>query len=64
MCGLPTKTVSKSNDGCSEGIFPSQNGKQLDGTFCECWNDGCNNSINIMPYNVQQMLLLLIVHIL
>lgn len=64
MCGVPTKMVSKNNEGCSEGIFPSRNGKQLDGIFCECWKDSCNISMNIIPLNVQHMLLLLITHIL
>jgi hypothetical protein len=64
MCGLPQKTTTAENKDCSEGAFPSKDGKQLDGVFCECWKDGCNKSTILAFLSVKKMLLLWIPHVL
>ena len=64
MCGLPQTTATENNDECSEGTFPSKDGKQLDGIFCECWKDGCNRSLMLAPLGLKKLLILWIHYVL
>ena len=59
MCGLSKETATLPPDGgCKEKIFPSEDGKQLDGTFCECWKNACNQSTKNHSINSNKMLLM------
>ena len=48
MCGTSKITAFQSSDGgCKEGAFQTKEGKQLEGTFCECLKTACNHSSRI-----------------
>ena len=59
MCGLSNQTATLPPDGeCKEGIFQSEDGKQLEGTICECWKNACNHSTKNHSINSNTMLLM------
>ena len=62
MCGMPKETASF-EDACQQKIFQSKDGQQLDGTFCECGSDGCNESSKIVPLDKVFFLLICLMYI-
>ena len=62
MCGMPKETASFGND-CQQKIFQSKDGQHLDGTFCECRSDGCNESNKIVPLDKVFFLLMSLMYI-
>ena len=57
MCGKPNK-VATTNDECQKGLFETEEGQKLDGTFCECRSDGCNDSPKHFTWNKNHIIAL------
>ena len=59
---MPKETASFEDD-CQQKTFQSKDGQQLDGTFCECGSDGCNESSKIVPSDKVFFLLMSLMYI-